>query len=144
MQVRNQVLNCRGRTREWWLPLMSMEDGGWWWLLECGDTLLNAVDVEAILCYWIIKLRLKGTHITRHWQYQQICKFSPIHRCNYRCQSILDQAYSKHSIQICQDTWSTQTNPISRQTKSKGGSLQHASETEIRIWSYSLEPTYPI
>ena len=30
-----------------------------------------------------------------------------------------------------------------RQTKSKGGSLQHASETEIRIWSYSLEPTYP-
>ena len=50
---------------------------------------------------------------------------------------------STYSIQICQDTWDTQTNPISRQTKSKGGSLQHASETKIRIWSYSLEPTYP-
>ena len=32
--------------------------------------------------------------------------------------------------------WATQTNPISRQTKSKGGSLQHASETEIRIWRH--------
>ena len=70
-------------------------------------------------------------------------KFSPISRCNHICQTILDKAYSKHSIQICQDTWATQTNPISRQTKSKGGSLQHASQTEIRIWSYSLEPTYP-
>ena len=37
----------------------------------------------------------------------------------------------RHSIQICQDTWSTQTNPISRQTESKGGSLQYASKTEI-------------
>ena len=24
-------------------------------------------------------------------------------RCNHKCQTILDQAYSKHSIQICQD-----------------------------------------
>ena len=35
--------------------------------------------------------------------------------------TILDQAYSKHNIQICQDTWSSRTNPISSQTKSKGG-----------------------
>ena len=38
---------------------------------------------------------------------------------------------------------STQRNPISRQTKSKGGSLQYASKTEIRICINSLEPTYP-
>ena len=38
--------------------------------------------------------------------------------------------YTRHSIQICQDTWSTQTNPISRQTESKGGSLQYASTVE--------------
>ena len=50
---------------------------------------------------------------------------------------------TRHSIQICQDTWSTQTNPISRKTESKGGSLYYASKTEIRIWINSLEPTYP-
>ena len=62
---------------------------------------------------------------------------------NHRCQTILEQAYTKNSIQICQDTWSTQTNPLSRQTESKVGSLQYASKNEIIIWINSLEPTYP-
>ena len=67
----------------------------------------------------------------------------PYLEVNHRCQTIMEQAYTRHSIQICQDTWSTQTNPISCQTESKGGSLQYTSKTDIRIWINSLEPTYP-